>query len=127
MYSYEPDHDVLEDYSAGLEALADQALQESTSAHEYFGSAIRRNDSIASYLLRIRESFLNESVRARVAGLLPIGFFRELTGTKRITAFVVAVELSQRRGFRNLQRRFEEYRRDQPIHKTSRFVAAGSR
>jgi hypothetical protein len=95
MYSYEPDHDVLEDYSAGLEALADQALQESTSAHEYFESAIRRNDSIASYLLRIRESFLNESVRARVAGLLPIGFFRELTGTKRITAFVVALELSQ--------------------------------
>lgn len=107
--------DVLEDYAAGLEALANRALQESTPAHEYFESAIHRNDIVATDLLQIRESFLNESDRARVAGLLPIGFFRELTGTKRITAFVIAVELSQRRGFRNLQRRFEEYRRDQPI------------
>lgn len=95
--------DVLEYYSAGLETLANQALQESTSAHEYVESAIRRGDGVASDLLRIREFFLNESDRARVAGLLPIGFFRELTGTKRITAFVVAVELSQRRGFQNLQ------------------------
>jgi hypothetical protein len=35
--------DVLEDY-AGLEALANRALQESTFAHEYFESAIHRND-----------------------------------------------------------------------------------
>ena len=48
-------------------------------------------------------------------GLLPVGFFRDLKGAQRITAFVIAVEISACRSLQDLQRRFEPYDKRQPL------------
>ena len=89
--------------------LAALALRAAAPAPEYFEQALARQDSLALELLRIREPFLSDFDRNRVLGLLPVGFFRDLKGAQRITAFVIAVEISACRSFQDLQRRFEPY------------------
>ena len=107
--------DSLEQYAAGVNELAVLALRAEAPAHEYFEQALMRQDPLALELLRIRELFLSDSDRNRVLGLLPVGFFRDLKGAQRITAFVIAVEISARRSLQDLQRRFEPYNKRQPL------------